>query len=320
MSLKIIGTGRALPEFELDNHALSELVDTNDEWIRSRTGIESRRICKEESLTDLAALAGARALAKAGLDAGDLDRIICATIAGDYLTPSLACAVSRRLGASCPAFDLNAACSGFLFALDAATAFLDAGRAKNILIISAEQMSKHADWTDRATCVLFGDGAGACVVTRGEALEYLSLMSTGDVDLLNLPCGSGNSPFQPKRAHGYLHMQGQEVFKFAVSAIDSGVKAAMDALGLTPDQIDLYLLHQANKRIIDYARAKLKQPEEKFPTNIARYGNMSSATIPILMDELVESGQIGPGDRLLLSAFGAGLTAGIGVITWDASH
>lgn len=318
MGLRIIGTGRGMPRHEITNRMLAELVDTSDEWITTRTGIKSRRVCTNETLTDLSAEAAGNALKKAGADIADIDLILCSTIGGDYVTPSLSCAVSERLNASCPAFDINAACSGFLYALETANAFLCAGKAAKILIVCAEQMSRHTDWTDRKTCVLFGDGAGACVATSGGALRYLNLTASGNDKILRLVSGTGNSPFiTEKREYGYLRMDGQEVFKFAVGMAEKELSRALGKLGLGADQIDHFLIHQANKRIIDAIRARTGQPEHKFPINIDRYGNMSSATIPVLLDECLEAGKIKTGDVLFLTAFGAGLTTGTCVMVWE---
>ncbi len=318
MSLKIIGTGKAVPEKTVTNCDLSTFLDTDDTWITTRTGIKARHVCTTETMTDLSARAAAKALEKAGLTAADIDLIICSTISGDYITPSEACAIQAKIGARCPAFDINAACSGFLYALDLAALYLDAGRAQNVLIVCAEVMSKHVDWTDRRTCVLFGDGAGACVVTKGIALQYLQLYAAGDVETIYLHTSMGNSPFaQRLPADLFLHMEGGEVYKFAVTMVEQQAREAAQALGLSPDNFDYFLLHQANQRIIDTARAKLKQPPEKFPGNIQHYGNMSSASIPVLLDELLEQGAIKPGDRLFLSAFGAGMTAGCCVLEWE---
>lgn len=317
MSLKITGTGRAVPKKIVSNDELSKFVDTNDEWISSRTGIKSRHVCTDESMTDLCEKAAKNAIIKADLKSNDIDYIICTTISGDYVTPSLACTVAQRLDINCPAFDINAACSGFIYALNVADGFLSTNKAENILIISAEMMSKHVDWNDRATCVLFGDGAGACVVTKGNALKYIDLTARGDVEILNLPSGSGNSPFANKKELGYLTMKGQDVFKFAVSMIDSQTKVALKELNISAGDIDYFVLHQANKRIIDFARTKLKQPKEKFPINIERYGNISSASIPIMLDEMIDEGKIEKGTRLLLSAFGGGLTTGTCVMIWE---
>jgi 3-oxoacyl-[acyl-carrier-protein] synthase III len=318
MSIKIISTGSALPEKALSNTELAELVDTNDEWIKSRTGISSRHVCTDETISDLAASAAAKALAKSGLKVEEIDLILCSTISGDYTTPSLSCIVGLRLGAKCPAIDLNAACAGFTYALDVAAAYIETKRAKNVLIVSAEMMSKHIDWTDRNTCVLFGDGAGAAIVTEGNALKYMHLVAEPNIPFLFLEGKTGNSPFYKHNVtEGYLKMDGQEVFKFAVTTIEREVKTAVESLGITKDDIDLYVLHQANMRILKTAQDRLKEPESKFPSNIHDTGNMSSATIPVLLDQLLEAGKIKKGDTLFMSAFGAGLTAGSCVMVWE---
>jgi len=318
MSIKILATGSALPEKTLTNAELAEMVDTNDEWIRSRTGISSRHVCTDENISDLSASAAAKALAKSGLSVEDIDLILCSTISGDYTTPSLSCIVGLRLGAKCPAMDLNAACAGFTYALDVAASYIETGRAKNVLIVSAEMMSKHIDWTDRNTCVLFGDGAGAAIVTKGNALKYMHILAEPNIPFLYLEGKTGNSPFYKHNVkEGYLKMDGQEVFKFAVTMIEREVKAAVEALGITKDDIDYYILHQANMRILKTAQDRLKEPESKFPSNIHETGNMSSATIPVLLDQLLEAGKIKKGDTLFMSAFGAGLTAGSCVMVWE---
>lgn len=318
MSLKIIGTGHCVPQKNVKNSDLEKFLETSDEWIVSRTGIEGRNICTDESLCDIASKAAADAIQKAEINTDDIDLIICSTIQGDFITPSLACMVQKKFGLSCPAFDVNAACSGFIYALDIADGYISSGKAENILIISAEMMSRVSDWEDRSTCVLFGDGAGACVVTKGDALKYIHLTSKGDSEILYIPINSGNSPFSEGTADkSYLAMNGQEVFKFAVSAIESETAAALKKLNIEPDKIDYYLLHQANKRIIDFARSRLNQPKEKFPMNIESHGNTSSASIPILLDEMANENKLKNGDLLLFSAFGAGLTTGTCVIRWD---
>lgn len=317
MSLKIISTGRALPRRSVSNHEVSALVDTNDEWVTTRTGIHSRYVCEDETLTDLCERAALQALEKSGIDRSDIDMVICSTAGGDYIFPSLACSITEKLEICCPAFDINAACTGFIYALDLASAYISSGKAENILILCAEMMSKHVDWNDRSTCILFGDGAGACIVAKGNSLRYVKLTTKGDTKILYREDGNGNTPFSTRKERGFVHMQGQEVFKFAVNMIETHTKAALEALSLEAEDIDLFLLHQANKRIIDFAKTKLKQPDEKFPINIQRYGNISSASIPILLDELLEEKRIKKGDKLLLSAFGAGLTAGTCVIIWE---
>lgn len=318
MSLKIIGTGKGIPQKCISNDEMSEFVDTNDEWISTRTGIKTRHVCTSETMADLSETAANAALKKAGISANEIDLIICSTISGDHITPSLSCAIQQRIGAQCPAFDINAACSGFIYALDIAALYLRTGRAKNILIVCVEMMSKHVDWSDRRTCVLFGDGAGACVVTGGTALKHINLTAIGDVNTIYLNSGTGNSPFiADKDRDMFLHMEGGDVYKFAINMVEKEAKYAFASLNLTSEDVDYFILHQANKRIIDAARIKLGQAPEKFPVNIDRYGNMSSATIPVLLDEMLEDGRLQPGNTLFLSAFGAGMTAGSCVLVWE---
>ena len=316
--IKIIGIGKGIPERCVTNDELAGFLDTDDEWIVTRTGIKTRYVCTDESLTGLSVTASKQAMEKAGLSASDIDMMICTTLGGDYRTPSLACTVAEQIGTSCAAFDINAACTGFVYALDMASNYIALGKAKYILIICAEMMTNLVDWNDRNTCILFGDGAAACVITGGNALRYSSLSAIADTNILKLPTDMGNSPFiTHKKSKSYLYMQGQEVFKFAVNIVGTDVRLALETMKITPDDVDYYLLHQANKRIIDSARVRLKQPEEKFPMNIGKYGNVSSVSIPLLLGEMLEDGKIKPGDTLLVSAFGAGLTAGCCVLVWE---
>jgi len=317
MSFRIVGTGRAVPENTVTNRQLSELLDTSDEWIVTRTGIQSRYICTTESVTDLAAGAAEKAMKKAGVTANDIEMIICATLGGDYVFPSLACCVAGKLGANCPSTDLNAACTGFLYALNFAEMFYNGGKTGNILIICAERLSGRMDWRDRSTCVLFGDAAGACVLSPGESLKYMHLSVNSDAAPLYLLSPRGNSPFSPPRGGSdFTVMDGQAVFKFATRTLENEARRAFGSLGLSAEDMDLFLIHQANKRILEYVRLKLGQPPEKFPINLDRYGNVSAASIPILLDELLEAGEITPGRRLFLSAFGAGMTYGSCVLEW----
>ena len=318
MSLKILAIGEGLPQKILTNEALAEMVETSDSWIRSRTGIESRRICTEETMTDLTEMAAREALDKAGMKPEDLDLILCTTIAGDYTTPSLACTTGERLGTHCPALDMNAACAGFIYALDMAAAYIETNRAKHVLILSAEMMSKHVDWKDRNTCVLFGDGASAVIVAPGNALKYIRILAEPKTEHLYLLNKTGNSPFyrHPVEEH-YLHMDGQEVFRFAVTMIEREVRNASAALGIPMEKIDWFLLHQANKRILATARERLGAAAEKFPTNIENTGNISSVTVPLLMNRMLGEGRIKKGDILFMSAFGAGMTAGSCVMIWE---
>ncbi len=319
MSLNIIGTGHCVPELKISNSDLEKFLETSDEWITTRTGIGNRRISQGETLSDLSYNAAASALNKAGLDACELDLIICATLQGDYITPSLACVLQAKLGAKCPAFDINAACSGFIYSLEVASTFITAGKANNILIVCAEMMSNIVDWSDRRTCVLFGDGAGACVVTKGDALKYIHVTAEGNTQPIFLNTHYQSTPFGNTKENApeyYLYMNGQDVFKFAVSMVEKESKLAFETLGISSADIDYYLLHQANKRIIDSARTRLKLPEEKFPINIHKYGNTSCASIPILLDEMSTEGRLHTGQRIMLMAFGGGLTSGTCVIDW----
>ncbi|MDR0999604.1 MAG: ketoacyl-ACP synthase III [Clostridiales bacterium] len=321
--LTILGYGAALPARIVTNDELATMVDTSDEWIVSKTGIKTRRVCVDETLTDLAYSAACEALQRSSTDPGDLGLIVCSTICGDFTSPSLACCVAERLGVSVPAFDVNAACAGFLYAINAAAAQIalqtkiksnfdgsaHGDSKKRILIISAEMLSKHTDWTDRNTCVLFGDGAGAVVAEPGGGLRYIKTYCFPNREVL-YKADATSSPFASYDIpRGYLRMDGQRVFKFAVSKVGEMLDGMMNSMSLTPNDIDYFVLHQANKRIIDSARLRLNLPEDKFPTNIERYGNMSSACVPILLSEMWEKGMLKKGVRLFMSAFGAGLTA-----------
>ena len=315
--MRILGTGSALPVYTLTNERLTEFLDTSDEWIRTRTGIQTRQMLTDETLLELGVKAARLALENAGLEAGDVDYIICSTVQGDTVTPSLACLLQKEIGAACPAVDINGACAGFIYALDLADAYLRAGKAGRMLVVCAEGMSRLVDWTDRSTCVLFGDGAGAVVVDGGEGLFHAHLTSDGNAVPLNLYPNPGNSPFaiNPKPMTS-LYMDGPEIYRFAVSHSTADLRTVVEEAGLALDEIDHYLLHQANKRILDAVRARLKQPEEKFPSNVYKRGNCSSASIPILLDEINRAGELHKGDKLALSAFGAGLTTGACVLSW----
>ena len=315
--MRILGTGSALPAYTLTNDRLTEFLDTSDEWIRTRTVIQTRQMLTDETLLSLGKEAALNALDNAGVRVEDVDYLLCCTVQGDTVTPSLACLLQKEIGVNCPAVDINGACAGFIYALDMADAYLKSGKAKRMLIICAEGMSRLVDWTDRATCVLFGDGAGAVVVDGAENLFCAHLTSDGNVVPLNLYPNPGNSPFaiDPKPMTS-LYMDGPEIYKFAVSHSSSDLKQVVEKAGLGLDEIDYYLLHQANKRILDAVRTRLKQPEGKFPMNIYKRGNCSSASIPILLDETNRAGALHSGDNLALSAFGAGLTTGACVLCW----
>lgn len=318
MSFRIVGTGSCLPDRIVENEAFRDFVDTSDEWIVSRTGIRRRHFVKEEKMRDLVLRSSIRALEDAGCLSSELDFILCSTIQGDYITPSLACLLQADLGARCPAMDINAACSGFLYALDVAASFFAAKKAKKILVVGAEQLSKFIDWNDRNTCVLFGDGAGAVVLEEGDCLLSIRLGSYGQKENLSIPGSSSPGPFlNSSGPASYISMNGQEIFKFAVSAIQREIRAVTEDAGITTEEVDFFLLHQANGRIIESARNRMKQSPEKFPTNYQECGNTSSASIPLLLDALNASGRLKNGDLLLMSAFGGGLTTGTCLLRWS---
>jgi len=315
--LEIIGTGSALPRLRVSNQDLASVMDTSDEWIINRTGIRERRICDQETLTDLAAQAAVEALKNAGIEAEQLDFIICPTLQGDYVTPALACQIQGRIGARCPALDINGACTGFLYALDMAEAYLQAGRYKYILIICAEALSKIVNWQDRSSAILFGDGAGAAVVTKGDSFLAMRLATRSNEELLYARPDGGNCPFvQESRPLQRLVMNGKEVYKFAVSSCVRDLTRVAREAGVSWEDIDYFIIHQANLRIIEGVRQRLEQPAEKFPANIQHYGNTSSASIPILLDELNKQGKLQKGMLIALSAFGAGLNTGACLIKW----
>lgn len=331
MAIKITGTGSALPEKIVTNFDMAELVETSDEWIRERTGIAERRISTGDTVSTLAAKACTQALAMAGKDAADVDLILVATCSPELLLPCCACQVQSAIGAhQAVAFDLNAACSGFLFALNTANAYLQTGLYKNALIVGSEVLSKLIDWTDRSTCVLFGDGAGAafmeltesdeiCKNGRAVGIEQMVMGSDGTKGMV-LACAERSvcNPYykESEPIKTYVHMDGQEVYKFATRQVPACIKEALEKAALTVDDVDLFVLHQANVRIIESVAKRLKADLSKFPMNLDRIGNMSSATIPVLLDELNRNGKIKKGDRLVLSGFGAGLTYGASILVW----
>ena len=320
MTARIIGTGSAVPEQIVTNEDLSKIVETSDEWISSRSGIKERRVAKEENTTSLAILAGKRALENAGVTAEEIEVIIVATCTPDYFFPNTACQVQEAIGAKhAVAFDLSAACSGFLFALSTAQAYIKGGIYQKALIVGAETMSKMIDWSDRSTCVLFGDGAGAAVVSAEE---------TGVLELVQKSNGAGKGVLSCKaretrnllnhesETKEYLYMEGQPVFKFAVKTVPECVEEVLKKAEVKKEDIRYYILHQANSRIIQSVAKRLKEPEEKFPMNLSLYGNTSAASIPILLDEMNRNGMLNRGDKLVLSGFGAGLTWGAVLLEW----
>ncbi len=316
--MNIRSFGHALPKRKIPNAEFTRFLDTSDEWIRTHTGIESRRVMTgRETLSALGAKAARMALERAGLTPGDLDFILCSTTRGEMTFPSTACLVQEKLGAACPCLDVNAGCTGFLYAADVADALIASGKAERVLIVCAEQVSRFTDWTDRSTCVLFGDAAGAALCERGDNLKAVRLTAEGDAKPLHAWPSGGNCPFDdhiPEERP--LYMNGQEIFKFAVTRSIRDIETVMDGCGITADAVDYYVLHQANRRILDAVRARLKQLAEKFPINITDHGNTSSACIPVLLSEMEEDGRLKKGQTLVLSAFGAGLTTGAAVLQY----
>jgi 3-oxoacyl-[acyl-carrier-protein] synthase-3 len=321
----ILGTGMYVPERILSNRDLEQMVDTNDEWIVTRTGIRERRIASEQQATsDLAYEAALEALRNAGITAEELDLIIVATITPDMAFPSTACILQARLGATkAAAYDLSAACSGFIYGLANASAFIANGMYKYALVIGSDCLSKITDYTDRNTCVLFGDGAGAVVigpVPEGRGFRSFELGADGSGgELLKLAGGGSRFPVSQRlvdeRAH-YIYMEGREVFKFAVRVMGMAAEEALRKAGMTKRDIDFLVPHQANIRIIQSALSRLELSEDKCIINVDRYGNMSAASIPVALAEAVRQGRIREGQRLVLVGFGGGLTWGASVLVW----
>jgi 3-oxoacyl-[acyl-carrier-protein] synthase-3 len=313
----IAGYGSQLPEKRLTNDDLSKMVDTNDEWITQRTGIKERRIASDgESTASLATAAARKAIASAGLEPSDIELIICATITPEMVFPSTACFIGASLGlGGTPAFDMSAACSGFIYAFVTGANIIKAGQYKNILVIGAETLSRITDYTDRSSCILFGDGAGAVVLQRSSeprrGLLFNSLHADGSgADAMKCIPGSRfplSTQMIADRQH-FMKIKGREVYKFAVTKFEELIHEAMRACELTADQVKLIVPHQVNKRIIDSAMEKLGMPPEKAFVNIDRYGNTSAASIPIALDEAHRAGRFRVGDAVIFVAFGGGLT------------
>ena len=307
-AIKLLGTGRHVPSRCLTNDDLSRLVDTSDQWIRERTGIVTRYLCGEGEGNAASALAAAKtAMDRAGVGPEDIGVCVAATFTPDHATPSLACELHQRLGLAetTPAFDVNAACTGFLHALETARCLLAAGhlRAPCALVVGSEVLSRITDFTDRSTCVLFGDGAAAAVIRLTDNAPYACVLGArGDAQILR----SGGAG----AADRFIHMDGQAVFRFAVDAVPRCIGAVLAQAGMTLEEVDHVICHQANSRIIDYVVRKLKAPPEKFYKNMDRYGNTSAASIPIALDELLEKGLAREGQIALCVGFGAGLTWG----------
>lgn len=322
MGAKIIGTGSCLPATVVTNDDLAKIMDTSDEWISSRTGIRERHLVKEETTASMSAEAARRAMDNAGITAEEIDLIIVGTLSADHVTPSCACEVQAQIGAkNAVAFDINAACAGFMFALNIANAYLQTNTYRTALILGAETLSKIMDWNDRSTCVLFGDGAGAAIVRAEEGSAGVLAFDQGSDGVKGgvLACEgrSNNNPLvETSKELAYVHMDGQEVYKFAVTAVPYSLQKTIQAAGLTVEDIDYFALHQANIRILQSVAKRLKAAEEKFPISLDHCGNISAASVPILLDEMNRKGMLKPGMKIALSGFGGGLTWASAVIEW----
>ncbi len=325
---RIVGTGRAVPSKVLTNDDLSRMVDTSDAWIVERTGIRERHILEPSlAASDLATEAGRKACQKAGLAPAAVDCIIVGTVTGDCPFPATATFVQKKLGAApggC-AFDLSAACAGFLYGVSIADAFIRAGQFKNVLVVGVEVLSRIIDWTDRATCVLFGDAAGAVLMTAGDERSPGRILSThlfadGSLaEILWQPVGGSREPSTPEALAArrqFVQMNGREVYKHAVRNMASGARTALEASGLTADDVAWVVAHQANLRILEGVSERVGIPMSRFFTNVDRYGNTSSASVPTALDEAVEQGKIKPDDLLLFAALGGGLAWASAAVRW----
>jgi 3-oxoacyl-[acyl-carrier-protein] synthase-3 len=322
----IMGVGMAVPDRILTNADLEKMVDTTDEWIVTRTGMKERRICgPEDTTSSLSIEAARRALDDAGVAPEDLDLVICATATGDYIWPATACILQDVLGAKrAAAFDLTAACAGFVFGLATASGFIQSGAMRRILVVGADTLTKQVNWQDRATCILFGDGAGAAVLgpcPSGEGVLASAMRSDGGgLELIMLPAGGTRNPVTPEaiaQKQNCIHMRGAEVYRFAVKIMGDISLDALCKADLTPKDVDLFIPHQANIRIIQAAADRMNLPPEKVFINVHRYGNTSAASIPIALVEARQEGRVHRGDVLVFVGFGAGLTWGANVVRWS---
>ena len=315
--MKILGTGSALPAKVVSNDDLAQFLDTSDAWIFPRTGIRTRHVISDEQIEDLGTQAAQRALAMSGLKPSDIDFFLCSNVLTEYVTPGMSCIIASRMGLTCPCVDINCACPGFIYALDLAEAKSKAGQVKNVLIVCCEEPTRMCDWTDRSTCVLFGDGAGAVVLGEGDNIKGIKLHAQPSPSQLWQRRVLEPSPYVTKQERSYpLQMKGREVFRFAVNASTTEVEALLRSLGIPKERVSYYMVHQANLRIIDAIMEYLNEPAEKFPTNIADHGNSSSASCAILLDECNRKGLFKEGDLLVFSAFGAGLLSAAAAVEW----
>lgn len=316
----ICGTGSYIPVHTMDNNDIAQLVETNDEWIRERTGVVKRHIIQEETTVSMAADAARKALENGNVSAEEVDLILVSTISSNVILPCAACEVQKAIGAvNATCFDLSAACTGFVFAYNTAIAYLASGMYRTVLIIGSESLSNLTNWKDRGTCILFGDGAGAAVVKAAEGKLYRAVTHSDGFKGEALTCTSRHNrnweeiPLEET----YMQMDGQAVFKFAVKRVPEAVKEVLEKNNMTAEEIDYFILHQANKRIVEAVAKRLDVSIDKFPMNLQEYGNTSSASIPILLDEMSRDGRLKKGQKIILAGFGAGLSWGATILEWN---
>ena len=325
----ICGTGACVPDRILDNNEIAQFVDTSDQWIQERTGVIRRRITQTETTASMAAEAGRQALEEAGIRPEEIEMILAATATPDHIFPCAACEIQERLQAvNAVCFDLNAACSGFLFAYQTAQAYIASGMYRTILVVGSESLSRIVNWEDRGTCILFGDGSGAAVLRAKEGRNWIPAAHSdgkGGPALLcpgpNVSGNGGNLPGSDSAEDGglertFITMDGKAVFQFAVRKVPEVIREVLDANGLSADDIDWFILHQANRRIVESVAKRLKTDIERFPMNLQEYGNTSSASIPILLNEMNRKGLLKKGQKLVMAGFGAGLSWGAAVLEW----
>lgn len=316
--MKIIGTGSALPALTVTNDDLATFLDTSDAWISTRTGIKARHLLTTESLYDLAVEAANKAIQSSGLTPDQIDFLLVSNVANQHITPGLSCIIQKRIGVTCAGLDINVACAGFVNALMLADGMMKAGRAEHILIVCAEEPTKYCNWKERDCSVLFGDGAGAVVLAPGDAFKDVQLTMISDRDVLYYERVMERTPFEKDNIVGQpLVMKGKELFKTAVSESAKDIQKLLKRNNLTDEDIDYFMLHQANKRIIEGIRGIVGGPDEKYPTIIEKYGNTSSASIPILLDEMLAENKIKKGDKIIMSAFGAGFVSAACLWEWE---
>ena len=316
----ICGTGSYIPVHTMDNNDIAQLVETNDEWIRERTGVVKRHIIQEETTVSMAADAARKALENGNVSAEEGDLILVSTISSNVILPCAACEVQKAIGAvNATCFDLSAACTGFVFAYNTAVAYLASGMYRTVLIIGSESLSNLTNWKDRGTCILFGDGAGAAIVKAAEGKLYRAVTHSDGFKGEALTCTSRHNrnweeiPLEET----YMQMDGQAVFKFAVKRVPEAVKEVLEKNNMTAEEIDYFILHQANKRIVEAVAKRLDVSIDKFPMNLQEYGNTSSASIPILLDEMSRDGKLKKGQKIILAGFGAGLSWGATILEWN---